>query len=109
MRWMVQVVVAGLVMGAAGHAQTSAPASAPSAGTVDAAHPPLATPPMSREDEQTMEGDNDRMKVQLQDWAQLGRYRAANAALTGPAKVVFFGDSITEAWEYNGGSFFPGK
>jgi lysophospholipase L1-like esterase len=109
MRVMVLVVVAGVVMVAALHAQTSAPASVPSAGTVDAAHPPLATPPMTREDEQKMEVDNARMKVQLQDWAQLGKYRAANAALTAPVKVVFFGDSITEAWEYNGGSFFPGK
>ena len=109
MRVMVLVVVAGWVMGAALHAQTSAAASVTSAGTVDAAHPPLATPPMSREDEQKMEVDNARMKVQLQDWAQLGKYRAANAALTAPVKVVFFGDSITEAWEYNGGSFFPGK
>lgn len=111
MRWMVQVVVAGLVMGAAVHAQTGAPASAPSAGTVDAAHPPLATPPMSREDEQKMEVDNARMKVQLQDWAQLGRYRAADQALPAEAagRVVFYGDSITDAWEYNGGSFFPGK
>jgi lysophospholipase L1-like esterase len=109
MRVMVLVVVAGVVMGAAVHAQTSPPANAPSAGTVDAAHPPLATPPMTREDEQKMEVDNARMRVQLQDWAQLGKYRAANAALTAPVKVVFFGDSITEAWEYNGGSFFPGK
>lgn len=33
------------------------------------------------------------------DWAGLGYYRRANAALTGrPVEVVFIGDSITEMW-----------
>ena len=36
------------------------------------------------------------------DWAQLGRYREANRALKAPAagesRVVFMGDSITDAW-----------
>ena len=106
MRWMVGVMVLGMASGV-GMAQ-SAPATSPTqVRTV--APPPLATPPMSREDEQKMEIDDARMKAQLQDWPQLGKYRAANAALAGPVKVVFFGDSITEAWEYNGGSFFPGK
>ncbi len=49
-----------------------------------------------------------------QDWAQLGRYRAENAALAAPAageqRVVFFGDSITEGWgKWNTVVFFPGK
>jgi lysophospholipase L1-like esterase len=52
-----------------------------------------------------------RMKAQLEDWAQLGRYRAADLALpgTGEGRVVFYGDSITDAWGTNGGTFFPGK
>lgn len=37
------------------------------------------------------------------DWAQLGRYRDANATLPAPAagqpRVVFMGDSITEGWK----------
>lgn len=37
------------------------------------------------------------------DWAQLGRFRAANATLAAPAagqpRVVFMGDSITEGWK----------
>src|ERR1700720_1259796 len=50
----------------------------------------------------------------LHDWPNLARYAEANAALVAPAKfelrVVFMGDSITDAWvspEYGG--FFPGK
>jgi lysophospholipase L1-like esterase len=46
-----------------------------------------------------------------QDWANLGRYRAANAALGAPtpgqARVVFMGDSITDSWARQ--NFFPGK
>jgi len=52
-----------------------------------------------------------KMKAQLDDWAQLARYRAADDALPGTedGRVVFFGDSITDAWTSNGGKFFPGK
>lgn len=55
------------------------------------------------------------MQQQLQDWAQLQRYRADNNALPpvkeGSARVVFYGDSITDAWGRlpDAGSFFPGK
>jgi len=50
----------------------------------------------------------------LRDWANLGRYREANANLAAPAKdeqrVVFLGDSITEGWSSpQFGGFFPGK
>jgi lysophospholipase L1-like esterase len=55
-----------------------------------------------------------RNDARLRDWANMGRYREANAGLTAPAageaRVVFMGDSITDAWQqprYNG--FFPGK
>lgn len=47
------------------------------------------------------------------DWANLGRYRDANAALPPPApgeaRVVFLGNSITEAWAPRFGALFPGK
>jgi lysophospholipase L1-like esterase len=50
-----------------------------------------------------------------QDWPDLARYRAENAALPPAApdvqRVVFFGDSITDAWGRSAttGEFFPGK
>jgi lysophospholipase L1-like esterase len=47
------------------------------------------------------------------DWAQLAKYRAANAALPAPAanqnRVVFMGNSITEGWATHFDSLFPGK
>ena len=53
------------------------------------------------------------MRAKLDDWAQLGRYRAADAALPPPApgvqRVVFMGDSITDGWGRVRGVFFPGK
>lgn len=33
------------------------------------------------------------------DWANLCRYRAENAAVTGPVHIVFLGASITELWK----------
>lgn len=33
-----------------------------------------------------------------QDWANLGKYQAANSTLEIPPKVVFMGNSITEGW-----------
>jgi lysophospholipase L1-like esterase len=55
------------------------------------------------------------MEKKLDDWPQLGRYRAENTALAAPAvgekRVVFYGDSITDGWgrRPNTGTFFPGK
>lgn len=55
------------------------------------------------------------MQKQLADWPQLARYRADNATLPAPTagkpRVVFYGDSITDAWgrNHNGSVFFPGK
>ncbi len=47
------------------------------------------------------------------DWAGLGRYREENAKLPPPAtgedRVVFMGDSITDAWKDEARPFFPGK
>ncbi len=43
------------------------------------------------------------------DWANLCRYRAANAALKRPPRVVFMGDSITENWAVADPELFDGK
>ena len=55
-----------------------------------------------------------RNDARLRDWANLARYREANAALPPPAagesRVVFLGDSITDFWQQpRFGGFFPGK
>ena len=54
-----------------------------------------------------------RDEKNLQDWPNLGRYRAENSKLAAPAagekRVVFMGDSITDAWGRTHGKFFPGE
>ena len=55
-----------------------------------------------------------RNDVRLRDWPNLARYRDANRELTAPAeseaRVVFMGDSITDAWpQPRYGEFFVGK
>ena len=54
---------------------------------------------------------NTRYEKQLNDWAQLERYRGANLKILPPSKnenrVVFMGDSITDGW--NLAQYFPAK
>jgi len=55
-----------------------------------------------------------QMDSTLKDWPELARYREANTKIAAPAKnesrVVFMGDSITDAWARpQFGGFFPGK
>jgi lysophospholipase L1-like esterase len=55
-----------------------------------------------------------RNDARLSDWPNLARYREANHALaalgSGENRVVFMGDSITDAWpQPRFGAFFPGK
>lgn len=55
------------------------------------------------------------MQAKLNDWPQLARYQADDAALppapAGVDRVVFYGDSITDGWgrRRGTGAFFPGK
>ncbi len=55
----------------------------------------------------------ERAQSTLRDWANLTRYREDNAKVTAPVagqgRVVFMGDSITDAWGRHYGQFFPGK
>jgi len=57
----------------------------------------------------------DAMQKKLNDWPQLARYREANRDLDpvpeGERRVVFFGDSITDAWGRlpDTGEFFPAQ
>ena len=50
-----------------------------------------------------------KMSTWMNDFAELGRYRDANAALDTltPDRVVFMGDSITDGWPLT--EYFPGK
>jgi len=55
-----------------------------------------------------------RAENRLKDWPALARYRDDNAKVQAPARdenrVVFMGDSITDAWDDpKYGGFFPGK
>jgi lysophospholipase L1-like esterase len=52
-----------------------------------------------------------RISMFMNDFGELNRYRDANAQVMNPApgenRVIFFGDSITDAWKLD--TFFPGK
>jgi lysophospholipase L1-like esterase len=86
----------------AGVARAQAPGGAANSVPADCAELPLMTERLAKAD-----------KI-LHDWPNLARYGEANATLAAPAKfelrVVFMGDSITDAWvspEFGG--FSPGK
>jgi lysophospholipase L1-like esterase len=76
-----------------------------------AAARPETAPPTSAAARHLEEWRRGRVGVYMNDFAELGHYRAANARLPPPAagerRVVFFGDSITEAWPLE--RDFPGK
>jgi lysophospholipase L1-like esterase len=58
----------------------------------------------------TQRAADDRLR---NDWANLQRYRSANAELgppkAGENRVVFYGNSITDAWAKSFPTMFPGK
>jgi lysophospholipase L1-like esterase len=60
---------------------------------------------------ESLKRERQAMESQLRDWPNLTKYREANAKLglpvEGESRVVFLGDSITEAWDLS--VFFKGK
>jgi lysophospholipase L1-like esterase len=69
------------------------------------------TDPATTARAQLEEYRKSKAAVWMNDFAELGRYRDANAALPAPApkesRVVFMGDSITDLWHL--ADSFPGK
>jgi len=101
-----KVLLASMVFtAAAGWAQVATPPAPPAAPT-----PPAAPAQLPAVDPAKQIAT---MQAKLNDWPQLDRYRAANAALpasaAGEKRVVFYGDSITDAWARKPEQFFPGK
>lgn len=98
-----------LLAGVAGPLHAAGQAAAATTAEPVAINPLYTMPPASLTAE-----DVASMQQRLLDWPQLGRYRDDNAQLPAPApgeaRVVFFGDSITDAWgRAEGTHFFPGK
>ena len=73
----------------------------------------FAQAPVAATTEDKVRTELDRAQKTLKDWANLGRYKVENSSVTDPApgekRVVFMGDSITDAWGRRYGKFFPGK
>ncbi len=72
----------------------------------------IMTPPPPRQ-ANASRAEVEKLRQQLNDWPNLARYRDENTKLQAtpsPAdRVVFMGDSITDMWGRERGSFFPGK
>lgn len=75
-----------------------------------AQNPAQARPPTPEEQQARRLAEAEK---RLADWADLARYRAANAELGPPEpgedRVVFYGNSITEGWARLFPTHFPGK
>ena len=87
-------------------------AALPISAQTPAEHPAKSTPVQATVTTCPQAKQVEQMQAKLDDWAQLNRYRADDAALppaTGQQRVVFYGDSITDAWGRSRGVFFPGK
>lgn len=111
----------GLALTSAVAAQTAAPASQPAPQAAPATYVPATTVPMelitgpvTAADLPRMQAELKRVKGRLDDWPAAARYAEANKTVAPPAageaRVVFLGDSITDAWDDpKFGGFFPGK
>ena len=98
------LVVLALCAGA--HAQRSTPAPVAASPT-----PPASPPSTARADAALEAWRKGRIRIYMDDFGELKRYRAANAKLSPPPagakRVVFLGDSITDMWPL--ARAFPGK
>ncbi len=69
--------------------------------------------PLSAQAPTQAQRDSAALERLRTDWGGLRRYRDANAALPAPGagenRVVFYGNSITDAWAQHFPSMFPGK
>lgn len=101
MRYRVAAVLLLPLVAAATAAQTTAPSPAP------------ATAPTAATVAARAARDSAALERLRNDWAGLRRYRAANDSLGAPAagerRVVFYGNSITDAWARHFPAMFPGK
>lgn len=107
MRRGTMMAMAGLLIGMPLYAQQPVNDSTPPATAVVAIDPLLVKPV-----DQLTPGEIAGMQRKLADWPQLNRYRKEDETLTEPSagRVVFLGDSITDAWAHRDGNrFFPGK
>jgi acyl-CoA thioesterase I len=70
-----------------------------------------ATAQLAADPCEALKRERQAMESQLRDWPNLSKYREANAKLgvpvEGESRVVFLGDSITQAWDLS--VFFKGK
>ncbi len=123
--WLGIEIVALLALAATARAQPPTSAAPPSAAPPSAPSPgaPTSTPLPSEPANAPAAGEpslavqrrdkwrHGREHIYMDDFGELGRYRAANARLKPPAagdkRVVFFGDSITDAWALP--TYFPSK
>src|SRR5919107_859734 len=96
---------------AAGGPASAAWASPPAAGPCPATATWSPAPPNRSDSLSDYQRSVDTR--QRNDWAFLARYRDANATLGDPApgenRVVFMGNSITDAWAKSFPTMFPGK
>jgi lysophospholipase L1-like esterase len=110
-----------LLLASCAVAQTAAPAPAsvaPAAPVrttpMDAHGAPIASDPiLVLPPDQLTPTEVHRLQALVGDYGQLARYRGDNTrfAAADPGRVVFFGDSITDAWgrRKDAAPFFPGK
>lgn len=106
--WVLSALLAAKAVAAQEQQPVPPSPSAPPAAPAAPAAPHSA-------DAASLQAQMARMDKTLKDWPNLARYRNENAAVPSAAangdRVVFMGDSITDAWGRTRGkeTFFPGK